>query len=253
MNLFKLVPVLLGSLLLILAVGCVTPKPALVSNSKHEVIIRVLQNGSAVNVEALKGNRSGRISKGMDVPNPAGSLSRMASLMGDEAFIKLYSSLTVGDVSNLANDIKYLYKMTPIRKISIFINSPGGDAFSGLALADQIEKAKRLGFEVTMEASGIIASAAVPVFAVGTKGKRFAAPGTIFMVHETSIWKWPGRETASDIRSQNSLMNLIRDRYLEKLADNSKLSIEKWGDMEGKTTWFSADKAKDWGLVDHVE
>ncbi len=255
MRLFKLKLVLIG-LALMMAVGCVSSKGLQrVDSSKHEVIVRVIHNGSAVDLEALKGNKSQKekINRGMDVPNPAGSLSRMTSLMGDEAFIKIYSSLTVGDVSNLANDVRYLYKMTSIRKIAIFINSPGGDAFSGLALADQIEKAKRLGFTVTMEASGIVASAAVPVFAVGTKGKRFAAPGTIFMIHETSIWKWPGRETASDIRSQNRLMTIIRDRYIRKLVANSKLSKEEWEDLELKTTWFSAEQAKKWGLVDHIE
>ena len=73
------------------------------------------------------------------------------------------------------------------------------------------------------------------------------------MVHETSLWKWPGRETASDIRSQNKLMDLIRDRYIGKLALNSKLDKAEWGELEHKTTWFSAEQAKAWGLVDGIE
>ncbi len=104
---------------------------------------------------------------------------------------------------------------------------------------------------MTAHASGIVASAAVPVFAVSNR--RLAAPGTIFMVHETSVWKWPGRETASDIRSQNKLMNLIRDRYIGKLVKYSKLSKKEWGELENKTTWFSAEKAKHWGIVDKIE
>jgi ATP-dependent protease ClpP protease subunit len=135
--------------------------------------------------------------------------------------------------------------------VNLFINSSGGDAFSGLALADQIERAKRRGFHITAHASGIIASAAVPVFAVCDA--RLAAPGTIFMVHETSLWKWPGRETASDIRSQNELMQLLRERYIGKLAAYSKLDNAKWEELEHKTTWFSAEKAMDWGLVDKIE
>ncbi|KKL46643.1 hypothetical protein LCGC14_2343480, partial [marine sediment metagenome] len=112
-------------------------------------------------------------------------------------------------------------------------------------------QAKKIGFEIIAHASGIVASAAVPVFAVCSK--RYSAPGTIFMVHETSIWKWPGRETASDIRSQNELMGLIRERYLIKLENYSTLSKDEWGRMEGKTTWFSAEQAKEWGLVDEIE
>jgi ATP-dependent protease ClpP protease subunit len=91
----------------------------------------------------------------------------------------------------------------------------------------------------------------VPVFAVCDY--RLAAPGTIFMVHEAALWKWPGRETASDIRSQNELMRLLRERYVDKLANNSKLDKAKWEELETKTTWFSAEKAMAWGLVDKIE
>jgi ATP-dependent Clp protease protease subunit len=157
----------------------------------------------------------------------------------------------VADVTRLWNDFVVLENNTDIREVNLFINSPGGDAFSGLALADQIERARRKGFKVTAHASGIIASAAVPVFAVCDV--RLAAPGTIFMVHEAALWKWPGRETASDIRSQNELMHLLRDRYIGKLVDNSKLNKAKWEELEKKTTWFSADKALAWGLVDSIE
>ena len=133
----------------------------------------------------------------------------------------------------------------------MFINSPGGDAFSGLALADQIERAQRRGFRVNAHASGIVASAAVPVLAVCNS--RNAAPGTIFMVHEAELWKWPGLETASDISSQNELMGLLRDRYIAKLVTRTNLDKEKWEQLENKTTWFSVEKALEWGLVDKIE
>ena len=73
------------------------------------------------------------------------------------------------------------------------------------------------------------------------------------MVHEAALWKWPGRETASDIRSQNELMYLLRDRYIGKLVGNSNLDKTKWEELEKKTTWFSASKALTWGLVDSIE
>ncbi|MHA2344295.1 MAG: ATP-dependent Clp protease proteolytic subunit [Candidatus Hodarchaeales archaeon] len=215
--------------------------------SPQEVVVKV-QAAEPANVEVKSGDI---IHKSMEIPNQQGSLSGMSFIAKDEAFTKLFSSLTVGDVSSLWNDIWVLKKTTNIRKLHVFINSPGGDAFSGLALADQIERARRDGFHVTAHASGIVASAAVPIFAVCDE--RYAAQGTVFMVHETSIWKWPGRETASDIRSQNRLMDLIRDRYLLKLAKYTKLNKDEWGELEKKTTWFSAEQAKTWGLVDKIE
>ena len=187
----------------------------------------------------------------MEVSNPAGRLSQLSFISGNKAFVKIFSGLSVADVTNLWNDLIILEHDTEIRDVQLFINSPGGDAFSGLALADQLERAKRKGFKVTAHASGIIASAAVPVFAVCSV--RFASPGTIFMVHEAALWKWPGRETASDIRSQNELMFLLRDRYIEKLAENSNLDKDRWEELEKKTTWFSAGQALTWGIVDSVE
>ncbi len=192
-----------------------------------------------------------RVNKSMEIPNPEGRLSQLSFIAKDKAFVKIFSGLSVADVTRLWNDLVYLENNTAIRDVNLFINSPGGDAFSGLALADQIERARRKGFKITAHASGIIASAAVPVFAVCNV--RLAAPGTIFMVHEAALWKWPGRETASDIRSQNELMHLLRDRYIGKLVDNSKLDKTKWEELENKTTWFSANKALNWGLVDSIE
>ena len=192
-----------------------------------------------------------RVNKYMEVANPEGRLSQLSFISKDKAFVKIFSGLSVADVTRLWNDLVVLENNTEIRDVNLFINSPGGDAFSGLALADQIERARRKGFKITAHASGIIASAAVPVFAVCDV--RLAAPGTIFMVHEAALWKWPGRETASDIRSQNELMHLLRDRYIGKLVDNSKLNKNKWEELEKKTTWFSASKALNWGLVDSIE
>jgi len=192
------------------------------------------------------------VQKSMEVSNPEGKFSHLSFISGGKAFIKIFSGLSSADVAQVWSDLVILENTTEIREIDLYINSGGGDAFSGLALADQIERARRKGFKITAHASGIIASAAVPIFAVCDV--RFAAPGTIFMVHEAALWKWPGRETASDIKSQNALMVLLRDRYIGKLVGRSKLSKSEWEELEHKTTWFSAQDAKDkYGIVDSVE
>jgi ATP-dependent Clp protease protease subunit len=229
----------------IILISCTTlgkqPAPS------RQVIVKV-QAADPATEDAKTGDN---INRSMEVSNPAGKLSRLSFIAKDKAFIKIFSGLSVADVTRLWSDLIYLENNTSIRDVTLFINSSGGDAFSGLALADQIERAKRRGFHITAHASGIIASAAVPVFAAGDV--RLAAPGTIFMVHETSLWKWPGRETASDIRSQNELMLLLRERYIGKLAAYSKLDSAKWEELENKTTWFSAETAMEWGLVDRIE
>lgn len=226
--------------------GCAATGPGSVPQSS-ELIVKV----QAAQPEQAETAGEEAVTKSMVVPNEEGRLSELSFISKDKAFVKIFSELSVSDVTRLWNDIVVLELNSSIRDVNLFINSPGGDAFSGLALADQIERAQRKGFRITAHASGIVASAAVPVFAVCKV--RLAAPGTIFMVHEAELWKWPGRETASDISSQNELMSLLRDRYIGKLATNSKVDRKKWEQLEHKTTWFSAEKALEWGLVDKIE
>ena len=237
---------IVGTFFSLYLMGCVSTNEK--QPAPQEIIVKI-ESTDPAKVTVRKDGK--QVTKSMEVPNPEGGLSPMSFISKDKAFVKIFSGLSVSDVTRLWNDFVFLENNTTIRDINIFINSPGGDAFSGLALADQIERAKRKGFSVTAHASGIVASAAVPVFAVCDY--RLAAPGTIFMVHEAALWKWPGRETASDIRSQNELMRLLRERYVDKLANNSKLDKAKWEKLETKTTWFSAEKAMSWGLVDKIE
>jgi ATP-dependent protease ClpP protease subunit len=230
----------------ILFIGCAAIGPGSMPQTA-ELKVKV----QAAEAEPAEVKEGGAITKSMVVPNEEGRLSELSFVSKDKAFVKIFSELSVSDVTRLWNDMVVLELNSNIRDVNLFINSPGGDAFSGLALADQIERAQRKGFNITAHASGIVASAAVPVFAVCKV--RLAAPGTIFMVHEAELWKWPGRETASDISSQNELMSLLRDRYIGKLATNSKIGKDKWEQLEHKTTWFSAEKALEWGLVDKIE
>ena len=227
-------------------IGCAAMGPGSAPKTP-ELIVKV----RAAESEQGEAREDQGITRLMEVPNQEGRLSDLSFISKDRAYVKIFSDLSVSDVTRLWNDIVVLELNSSIRDVDLFINSPGGDAFSGLALADQIERAQRRGFRVTAHASGIVASAAVPVFAVCNP--RLAAPGTIFMVHEAELWKWPGRETASDISSQNELMGLLRDRYLGKLVTRTKLAKEKWEQLENKTTWFSAEKALEWGLVDKID
>ena len=238
--------ILLITILGIFLFGCSTVGPGSAPKTP-ELIVKVRAGES----EAAETKDNQTIIRSMEVPNQEGHLSELSFLSKNKAFIKIFSELSVSDVTRLWNDIVVLELNSNIRDVDLFINSPGGDAFSGLALADQIERAQRRGFRITAHASGIVASAAVPVFAVCDY--RNAAPGTIFMVHEAALWKWPGRETASDISSQNELMGLLRDRYINKLTTHTKLAKDKWEQLEHKTTWFSAEKALEWGLVDKIE
>jgi ATP-dependent protease ClpP protease subunit len=184
------------------------------------------------------------------VPHAELSLSQFAGILGRRAYIKLIAGLGSYDAASLWNDFCVL-EARGIKEVDLYVYSGGGSVFAGLALADEIERAQARGFKITAHARGIVASATVPIVAVC--GRRIATQGTMFMVHEARIFKFFDTETVKDLRSQQEMMQLTRQRYLETLARRSKLTVAEWGAMEDRTTWFSAQQALEWGLVDELE
>jgi ATP-dependent protease ClpP protease subunit len=70
------------------------------------------------------------------------------------------------------------------------------------------------------------------------------------MVHESSIWKFSfgfSRETHSDIKAKNEMMDKLQTAYLTLLASNSERDYDFWLELEGKTSWFDAKQAQEWG------
>jgi ATP-dependent protease ClpP protease subunit len=224
---------------------------------KADVTITIVQDGNGVAIKARADGQSKIIHKSMEVRNPGLQLSPLSAISGDKLFVKIFSGLSVADVTRFWNDLIYLENETDLTDVIMFIDSPGGDAFSGLALADTIEKYQKKGFHFTAHATGIIASAAVPVFAVCDE--RRATQATIFMVHEAALWKWPGRETASDIRTQGKLMDLLQKLYLNKLMLHSNLDFDAWVQLEKATSWFGVKTegdvmgAMEIGILDYID
>lgn len=221
--------------LLILLSGCATAPQGSIKIDPVPVDVSVSVNGEECEQKpgVIKGSEP--------------EMSQLSWIMNGEGFVKVFSGLSVSDVTRTWTDLKIM-KNEGIKVINVFLNSPGGGAFDGIALARTFAEARKDGMEIKIEASGIVASAAIPVLAVGTERK--ALPGTIFMVHEAALWKWPGRETASDIRSQGILMDRLRDSYMDILVEYTHTDRHVWEDMEGRTTWFDVKKAKELGLVD---
>ena len=226
--------------------SCVSSPTPQVQQAPQEVLIKI-QGVDTVKVE----EEGDGVLRGMEVNNPNGELSMLTFILKGKAYTKLFSGLGVGDVTHFWNDICVLDSMG-IRDMDLFINSPGGSAFAGLALSDEIKRAQHKGFKITAYASGIIASAAVPVFAVCDY--RIAAASTLFMLHEASIFKWAGVESAGDIEAQTKMMRILSDRYTGLLADRTPAKYDAgfWEKTCKATTWFDAEEAKRWGIVDKI-
>ena len=129
----------------ILVVSCAgMPTNSPPANSQPQEVVVKVQAADPAKVTVQEQPRE-RVNKSMEVPNPEGRLSQLSFISKDKAFVKIFSGLSVADVTRLWNDLVVLENNTAIRDVSLFINSPGGDAFSGLALADQIEQFQSFG------------------------------------------------------------------------------------------------------------
>jgi ATP-dependent protease ClpP protease subunit len=191
-----------------------------------------------------------KIIRTMEVTNSEGELSPLSFIRDGVAYFKLFSAIGAMDSTRLWQDIIIL-KSLGINDLKIYINSPGGSATDGLAIADTITRAVSRGMNITTYAVGTCASAALPVFASGKT--RIATKSAEFMIHQATLFKYLAFDNSKELESQQEMLRLLRVHYLSILADGSNLSAEEWEEMLLKTTFFTAPQGLEWGLVDRIE
>jgi ATP-dependent Clp protease protease subunit len=130
--------------------------------------------------------------------------------------------------------------------ITVFVNSPGGDADSGFAIYDLLRFCKP---RVRTICAGLAASAAVPIFLGGSKGQRFSLPNSRFLLHQPSM-QMMGQASDLDITAEEIVK--IRTRYNQIVAEETGLDAQKVLKDVDRDFWLSASEAHEYGLVDKV-
>ena len=132
------------------------------------------------------------------------------------------------------------------RDISIYINSPGGSVYAGMAIYDMMQYVPN---DVATYAMGMAASMGQFLLTAGAPGKRFALPHAQILMHQPSGGIGG---TASDIRIQAEQMLYIKRTLFERIALHTGQSVEQVEKDADRDRWFTAEEAKDYGFVDHV-
>ena len=189
------------------------------------------------------------VTRTMTVPFAEKQLSDLTYVINDTAHMAIYSALSLVDEKKVYDDLQLLDNMAAVKKLKVFMDSPGGGAYSGFAIADQLKRAVDR-FEVSIYASGVIASAAVMVFIAIED--RYASEDTFFMVHEVA-GEPSGSMSASDVKRMNVLFDMLTARYVKNLVNHSNKPEDEWQEMMKAETWFSAQEALAWGLVTEVK
>ncbi len=140
----------------------------------------------------------------------------------------------------------FLESEDPEKDISLYVNSPGGVVYSGLAIYDTIQYIKP---DVSTICIGMAASMAALLLAAGAKGKRFALPYSRIMIHQP----WGGtRGQATDIEIEaREILRLKRigNEILTKHTGQPMDRIERDTD---RNYYMSAEEAKEYGLIDGI-
>lgn len=140
----------------------------------------------------------------------------------------------------------FLEATDPTRDIKVYINSPGGEAYSGRAMFDTVRHVKN---DVITINTGLCASAAALLLCSGTKGKRYSLPGAHTMIHQTL----GGAEgQATDVEIYAKQMVKMKHDYAKLIAEASGKSFEEvLKDIE-RDNWMDAHETKDYGIIDEV-
>jgi ATP-dependent Clp protease protease subunit len=132
------------------------------------------------------------------------------------------------------------------RDISIYINSPGGSVYAGLAIYDVMQYVPN---DIVTYAMGMAASMGQFLLCAGTHGKRYVLQHASVLMHQPSGGIGG---TASDITIQAEQILYIKRILAERTAMHTGQTVEQINRDADRDRWFTAEEAKDYGFVDHV-
>lgn len=152
-------------------------------------------------------------------------------------------------VNTVIAQMLYLEKKDPDKDIIMYINSPGGEVYSGLAIYDAMQVLK---CDVQTICTGLAASMGSVFLTGGTKGKRFALPNSRIMIHQPLI-SWGGISgQATDIQIEAEEMLKVKKNLTEIIAKHSGKGYETClADME-RNKRMSPQEALEYGLIDKI-
>ena len=131
--------------------------------------------------------------------------------------------------------------------ITVFINSPGGEIFSGFAIFDMLNF---ISCPVTTIVTGFAASMGSILSLAADKGHRYAMPQAKIMIHQPLLMGYQGRATECEIQAREILKT--RDHLVKLYSEQTGKSNEEIKKALDRDNWFNAEEAVEYGLIDKV-
>jgi len=151
------------------------------------------------------------------------------------------------DIANLVvAQLLHLEAEDPEKDIQLYINSPGGVVYSGLAIYDTMRFIKP---DVATTVCGIAMSMGSLLLAGGAKGKRSALPNSRILIHQPH-GGFQGQATDIQIHAKESLA--LRRRMEEIYAEHTGRPVEEISDALERDRFFTPEEALDYGMIDVI-
>ena len=152
------------------------------------------------------------------------------------------------DIANLVvAQLIHLESEDPDKDVSIYINSPGGSVYAGLAIYDTMQYIKP---DVQTICVGIAMSMGALLLAGGEKGKRLATPNSKILIHQVSSTGIGGQ--ATDIEFHAKEIIETRTRLDEIIAHHTGQTIDKVSNDTDRDYFMKAEEAVEYGIIDRV-
>jgi len=168
------------------------------------------------------------------------------SLLLKERIIMLTTPISEQIASLVVAQLLYLAREDPEKPIRLYINSPGGQVYSGMAIYDTMQQIE---CPVSTVALGFTASFGTVLLTAGTKGLRYALPNATVHMHQP-LGGTQGQ--ASDIAIQANEILRLRKSLNEIISSHTGQSIERIENDTDRDIFMTAEEAKEYGLVDEV-
>ena len=163
-----------------------------------------------------------------------------------ERIICLGTEVESSSANLIVAQLLFLEAEDPDGDIRLYLNSPGGDAYAGLAIYDAMQYVKP---DVQTYCIGMAMSAAAMLLSGGAAGKRYVLPNAKVMIHQGS---GGFRGTPADIQiAAREILSLTR-RYAEVIARHSGHDVEQVMQDIDRDRFLSPDEAVEYGLADSV-
>jgi ATP-dependent Clp protease protease subunit len=148
--------------------------------------------------------------------------------------------------NRLCGELLLLAAEDPKRDITLYINSPGGSVYAGMALYDMMQFVP---CDVATVAMGFAASMGQLLLCAGAPGKRYALPNSRIVMHQP-LGGIGG--SAADIQIQAENLLYTNRRMAELIAHHTGQPLERIQADSDRDRWFTAQEALEYGFIDHI-